>query len=188
MPLPKGYSLIPISLYFKGNKVHSYTSNDPDSKRYFITKVFREIFFHLDPNNFNYQEAKNTCLELRILLYTKKEGTNQSTEVGVFDFIKLILMNLHSELNKAKIKEEQQLKKGDVLVYNKPNTSGYGNDGHTAMYIGGGQQMEMRGAGAGVWHMSERPNYWQDILRNPRSGIYIKKWEPDPKEDKSKGW
>ena len=82
----------------------------------------------------------------------------------------------------------QQLKKGDVLVYNKPNTSGYGNDGHTAMYIGGGQQMEMRGAGAGVWHMSERPNYWQDILRNPRSGIYIKKWEPDPKEDKSKGW
>ena len=107
------YSYPEIRNYFKGNKVHSYTSNDPDSKRYFITKVFREIFFHLDPNNFNYQEAKNTCLELRILLYTKKEGTNQSTEVGVFDFIKLILMNLHSELNKAKIKEEQQLKKGE---------------------------------------------------------------------------
>ena len=107
------YSFPEIRNYFTGDKVQSYTSNDPDSKRFFITKVFRDIFFHLNPNNFNYEEAKNTCLELRILLFTKKEGTNQSTEVDVFDFIKLILMNLHSELNKPKIKEENKLKKGE---------------------------------------------------------------------------
>ena len=106
------YSFPEIRNYFTGNKVQSYTSKDPDSKRFFITKIFREIFFYLDPNNFNYEEAKNTCLELRILLYTKKEGTNQSTEVSVFDFIRLILINLHSELNKPKIKDENKLKKG----------------------------------------------------------------------------
>ena len=81
------YSIPQIRNYFKGDKVQTYTTNDPNSKRYFITKIFRDIFFYLDPNNFNYEEAKNKCLELRILLYTKESGTNKSTEVSVFDFI-----------------------------------------------------------------------------------------------------
>ena len=77
-------------------------STDPNSKKYFITKLFRDIFSYLAPNNFNYEEVKSRCLELRVLLYTKESGTNKSTEVGVFDFIGLILENLHSELNKSK--------------------------------------------------------------------------------------
>ena len=106
------YSIPQISNYFKGDKVQTYTSNDPNSKRYFITKIFRDIFFYLDPNKFNYEEAKNKCLELRILLFTKDSGTNKSTEVSVFDFIGLILENLHSELNKKVNKDEDKPKPG----------------------------------------------------------------------------
>ena len=102
------YSIPQISNYFKGDKVQTYTTNDPNSKRYFITKIFRDIFFYLDPSNFNYEEAKNKCLELRILLFTKESGTNKSTEVSVFDFIGLILENLHSELNKSVNKDENK--------------------------------------------------------------------------------
>ena len=104
------YAIPQICNYFKGERVHSYTNNDPDSKKYFITRIFRDILYYMDYNNFNYEEAKNKCLELRILLFTKEEGTNKSTEVDVFDFIQLILENLHSELNKPKIKQLQKQK------------------------------------------------------------------------------
>jgi hypothetical protein len=96
------YCIPQIRNYFTGEKVQQYMSTDPNSKKYFITKLFRDIFCYLAPNNFNYEEVKSRCLELRVLLYTKETGTNKSTEVGVFDFIGLILENLHSELNKSK--------------------------------------------------------------------------------------
>ena len=120
------YSIPQIRNYFKGDKVQTYTTNDPNSKRYFITKIFRDIFFYLDPNNFNYEEAKNKCLELRILLYTKESGTNKSTEVSVFDFIGLILENLHSELNKSIKKDENKPKPGgnDLNEYYLQKNSG----------------------------------------------------------------
>ncbi len=70
------------------------------------------------------------------------------------------------------------LKKGDVLVYNKPGTPGYGSSGHTAMYIGNNTLMESWGHhGPGV-RAAWGNGYWQDILRNPRSGIYITHWSP----------
>ena len=120
------YSIPQIRNYFKGDKVQTYTTNDPNSKRYFITKIFRDIFFYLNPNNFNYEEAKNKCLELRILLYTKESGTNKSTEVSVFDFIGLILENLHSELNKSINKDENKPKPGgnDLNEYYLQKNSG----------------------------------------------------------------
>ena len=102
------YCLPQVCNYFKGDRVQTYTNNDPDSKKYFITKIFRDILFYMDYNNFNYEEAKNKCLELRMLLFTTKGGTNKSNEVDVFDFIQLILENLHSELNKPKKKEPEK--------------------------------------------------------------------------------
>ena len=68
------------------------------------------------------------------------------------------------------------LKKGDVLVWNKAGTSGAGNNGHTAMYIGDNQLMHMSGGGACVIPYYDQG--WQDILRNPRSGFYPVKWTP----------
>lgn len=70
------------------------------------------------------------------------------------------------------------LKKGDVLVWNKPGTSGQGDNGHTAMYIGNNQLIQCTG-GVGV-QICGFYDYigWQDILRNPKSGVYITKWTP----------
>ena len=101
------YAIPQVCNYFKGDRVQAYTNQDPNSKKYLITKIFRDVLFYMDYNNFNYEEAKNKCLELRMLLFTKEEGTNKSTEVDVFDFIQLILENLHAELNKPKIKPQQ---------------------------------------------------------------------------------
>ena len=99
------YCLPQICNYFKGDKVQTYTNNDPESKKYFFTKIFRDVLFYMDYNNFKYTEAQNKCLELRMLLFvTKDGGANKQTEVDVFDFIKLITENLHAELNKPKKK------------------------------------------------------------------------------------
>lgn len=74
------------------------------------------------------------------------------------------------------------LKKGDVLVYNKPGTNGAFANGHTAMYIGNGTLMEMVGNARGGCRTAPFYEYtignWQDVLRNPRGGIFIEHWTP----------
>lgn len=72
------------------------------------------------------------------------------------------------------------LEKGDVLVWNKGGTSGEGNNGHTGMYIGNGQIMEMTGRGAGIngfYATFKNGESWQDVLRNPNRGIFLIRWE-----------
>ena len=70
------------------------------------------------------------------------------------------------------------LKKGDVLVYNKPGTSGFGAAGHTAMYAGNSMFLECHGGYGPDYLLWHGDGYWQDVLRNPRSGIYITHWTP----------
>lgn len=72
------------------------------------------------------------------------------------------------------------LKKGDVLVWNKRGTSGQGSNGHTGMYIGDGLIMEMTGRGANTnpfYETFSNGQKWQDVLRNPKNGIYLVKME-----------
>lgn len=68
------------------------------------------------------------------------------------------------------------LKKGDVLVYNKPGTSGFGAAGHTAMYAGNGMFLQCHGGYGPDYRAAWGEGYWQDVLRNPRGGIAISKW------------
>lgn len=70
------------------------------------------------------------------------------------------------------------LKKGDVLVYNKPGTSGFGAAGHTAMYAGNGMFLECHGGYGPDYRPAWGNGYWQQVLRNPRSGIYITHFSP----------
>ena len=67
------YCFPQIRKYFTGEKVQQYMSTDPNSKKYFITKLFRDIFSYLAPNNFNYEEVKSRCLELRVLKRIRHE-------------------------------------------------------------------------------------------------------------------
>ena len=99
-------SIPQIRNYFKSEKINTYTTND--DKKYFITKKFRDCLFYLEPSNFDYEQAQHKCLELRMVLFTKKEGINKSTEVDVFDVVQSLLENIHSELNRPKKTEEQQ--------------------------------------------------------------------------------
>lgn len=66
-------------------------------------------------------------------------------------------------------------KKGDVLIYTKPGTTGLFNDGHTAVYIGDGLITDMGGSGGSYGKLVG--NRWQEVLRNPKSGFYPVKWE-----------
>lgn len=66
---------------------------------------------------------------------------------------------------------QEGLQRGDILVWNKPGTSGSGANGHTAMYYGNGKYMQSSTGGPQI---STRNRYlgWQDILRGS-SGVYI---------------
>ena len=96
------YCLPHICKYFKGNRVQTYMSNDPESKKYYFTRIFKDILFYMDYNNFNYEEAKNKCLELRLFLFSKEKKIYQSNEIDPSDFMAFLLDKLHSELNKPK--------------------------------------------------------------------------------------
>lgn len=67
------------------------------------------------------------------------------------------------------------LKKGDVLVWNQGD--GYGNNGHTALFLGDGRILEMSGPGI-IDYRSAYYKVWTQVLRNPRNGIYITHWTP----------
>ena len=68
------------------------------------------------------------------------------------------------------------LKKGDVLFYDR----GGGSNGHTVLYIGNGQIMHMTSPTACVtsFYNPPRVGKWDDILRNPNSGLYPVHWTP----------
>ena len=108
------YSIPQIRNYFKSEKVNSYTTND--DKKYFITKRFKDCLYYIDPLNFNYDEAINKCLELRMVLFTKKEGINKSTEIDIFDLIQSVLEDIHSELNKPIKKEVKQIPGANNII------------------------------------------------------------------------
>ena len=91
-----------INRYFKGDKLQSYMSTDIDNKKYIYTRIFKDILFCSDYNNFNYEEARNKCLELRLLLFSKEQKIYQSTEIDPWDFIDFLVDKLHLELNKPK--------------------------------------------------------------------------------------
>ncbi len=66
--------------------------------------------------------------------------------------------------------------RGDVLVFHAPNPKEYGAPGHTGIYLGNGQTIEMTTASVIVRSVTEVP--WQTILRDSLSGIYIAHWKP----------
>lgn len=90
-----------IGSYFKSEKIDNLIQNDND-KKYMVTKIIRDSFKSIDPNNFNYQDSKIECFKLRLVFYSKSEGMSEkSLEVNTFTIIEDICNKLHKELNKA---------------------------------------------------------------------------------------
>ena len=103
-------SIQEIGTYFKSEKIQSYIDSDSNNeqKQHLITKIFKEGLIYADPNNFNYEYAKNECMKLRIYLYAKNEGYKKDNEINLFDFIPDLLTHLHKELNKEKNNSENK--------------------------------------------------------------------------------
>ena len=70
---------------FTNKNFQSYIN---DSRKYIITKEFKDTFLIINPSlfNFNFEVAKDECLKLRIIFYVGKEKK--------FHILKLTLMNL----------------------------------------------------------------------------------------------
>lgn len=74
------------------------------------------------------------------------------------------------------------MKPGDILVWNKPGTSGLYADGHTEIYYGNGLTIGARGpSGSAVGMAAGLANVgrigWQQCWR-AKGGVALIKWEP----------
>ena len=101
-------SISKFNSYFKGNRAKTYIEKNEnnDEDKFLITKIFKSAFENIYPFNFNYELAKIGCMELRIILYVKREKINRYPEIDLYDFIENLLYYLHKELNKYKNKNK----------------------------------------------------------------------------------
>ena len=97
-------SIVPINQYFGGDKVKNFILSDEanNTENYIITKYVKEAIDATSPFNFNYQNARLECLELRLTIYADKDRMESSTEVDLNNFVSQLLPLLHKELNKFK--------------------------------------------------------------------------------------
>lgn len=97
--------------------------------------------------------------------------------------------------NKVDIITGNGLQAGDVLVWNKPGTSGAGGDGHTCMYIGDGQVVECTPLGIKTTNYYSRnvhgmDVHWQDVLRykDPATGYSSGETEEESTQSAVEQW
>ena len=96
------FSISAFRNYFKGERVKTYIENDVNnnSRKYIITKAFKDAFISINPSFFYYESVKSECMKFRMILYANKEGTIPKVEIDPCDFIADLLNNIHLELNK----------------------------------------------------------------------------------------
>ena len=76
---------------------------EKDIKRdYITTKTVKKCFECINPNNFNYDESKNQCFRLRLLLYSKNDKLRNNPEIEVMKVIEDICNEIHHEISKNK--------------------------------------------------------------------------------------
>ena len=90
-----------LGAYFQSEKIKELIRND-NKKEYIITKTLKEAFDSINPNNFNYDEAKIQCLKFRMLFYIKEEKQRKMREIEISTFIGDICNKCHREINKYK--------------------------------------------------------------------------------------
>ena len=72
------------------------------------------------------------------------------------------------------------MKPGDVLIYNKPGTSGAGADGHTEIYYGDGWTIGARGPqGTAVGTLALVGRVRWQVCRRPKGGVALIRWDSD---------
>lgn len=92
-----------IAAYLQSEKINSYIQNDANERKYVVTKIVKNAFVASNTNNFKYEDAKNQCMNLRIIFFAKKEKYRQSLEIDVSSVVEDVCNNLHRELNKSSV-------------------------------------------------------------------------------------
>ena len=92
-----------IAAYLQSEKINSYIQNDANERKYIVTKIVKNAFVASNTNNFKYEDAKNQCMNLRIIFFAKKEKYRQSLEIDVSSVVEDVCNNLHRELNKSSV-------------------------------------------------------------------------------------
>ena len=77
-----------------------------DEHNFLTTKIFKGALSAINVPNFNNDNFRLKCLNLRLLLYNDRERMDQDSEVDIGQFTKRLLHSLNDELNKSK-KEER---------------------------------------------------------------------------------
>ena len=120
------FSINAFCKYFSGDRVRTYIESDlnNDSRKYIITKTFKDAFLNINPSifNFNYDNPKDECLKLRIIFYAAKEEKFSIPEIDPYDFIVDLINELHFELNKPVIHTVNQ-NPGDFNIEDEDNNN-----------------------------------------------------------------
>ena len=92
-----------LSDYFNGNDINSLIKNDENTitQKYSFIKLLKETFENINPNNFNYDNAKNKCIQLRGFMYLNYRDKIIKNEIDINDFISDLLSKIHKTLNKC---------------------------------------------------------------------------------------
>ena len=96
-------SISSFSGYFEGDNINSLIKNDETSatQKYSFIKVLKEAFENINPNNFNYDNAKSKCINLRGFMYLNYRDQIIKNEIDIDDFIPDLLTKIHKTLNKC---------------------------------------------------------------------------------------
>ena len=87
--------------YFKSDKIKGILENDKNRDKITTLTVKRALNF-VNPNNFNYEEARIQCLRIRMLFYIKEEKQRKMVEIFPGDVFTDMCNKLHREICKDK--------------------------------------------------------------------------------------
>ena len=90
-----------LESYFKGEQIKELIEKDI-KRDYITTKTVKKCFECINPNNFNYEESRNQCFRLRLLLYSKNDKLRNNPEIEVMKVIEDICNEIHHEISKNK--------------------------------------------------------------------------------------
>ena len=95
-------SIQALNTYLKSIQIKNLIENDY-KKDYLTTETVKRCFELINTNSFDYKEAVNQCLIIRLLFYSNDNKLRNSPEIEVMKIIEAISNDLHREIHKNKV-------------------------------------------------------------------------------------
>jgi hypothetical protein len=108
------FAIPSIGPYFSSEKIKEKIKNDETERKYLITRIIKDAFESVNPNNYNYEQVKIQCWKIRTVFYIGKDQARKSREVDPTTIIEDICNKLHRELNKSKLSKSQNSESNEI--------------------------------------------------------------------------